>query len=408
MFERERAIFDIVRHGNAVLLLSGGLQAVSAKAFQSCKAGPRALGASVPPMLKSPSSVMKRKPSDGSLGAAICKPRKRLKATTGCKDRPCYLLDVLAQYGLLTAIIANLLPRDLYALAATSKTAYRTIFAGHESHASLLGKMVCDSRGVKIRTSYHHILPHLQPPNTSVRTPRCGANDSTITTHPCATCNHMTCDECRIHCVFQTTYSAPDADDELPNLGGFALLSKHEMGILSPFHLGLEHCPTREQAENIGLATSYHDKGYLEPPLVSDVYAHPESIADIINFDLQKPLQLSTSSTAVHPSSVIQPFWEITEARKRWLCHQCRRAWRARSSIEDERYPCHCTLKQRFLDRWLCLSCYQAEVKETANAIIRPKDGDSICNSCGILALRKNCTRVCAWCLGECTELPPR
>lgn len=350
---------------------------------------------------------MKRKVSAGSRDAIAPAQKKLAKVFAEGKSQPCYLLQVLAQYGLLVGIASNLFPKDLYALAATSKGAYRAIFACHESHANLLGKMACDGRGMALRRQYHHIVSQQFRPSSCKAWFQCGASGAGVPTWACSECNHMTCDECRIHCVYQTIYDDPDADDELPKLSGFALLSGHEMGILTPSHLRLDNRATREQQIYVGLSVPYHDLGFLEAPLTSNTYTSPESIVDIIHFDLGTgPLKLSGNSTATHPSPIIQPFWEVTEARKRWLCDKCVSEWRDRAGYRHERLDCHCNLKERFLDRWLCLPCYRREIDEAKNALVPSESayGKSACNSCGDRVWDEFLCRVCAWCLGDCWE----
>ncbi|KAF2682291.1 hypothetical protein K458DRAFT_250066, partial [Lentithecium fluviatile CBS 122367] len=331
--------------------------------------------------------------------------KKLAKEPAEVKSQPCHLLQVLAQYGLLAGIASNLCPKDLYALAATSKAAYHAIFACHESRASLLAKMACDGRGVALRCLYQRPESQHHHPRFLRSTFKCGASGAPVTTLPCSECDHMTCDECRIHCVYQTTYEAPDDDDELPKLSGFTLFSGLEMGILTDAHMGVDSRMTRDEQLAVGLTTPYHDSGYLDTPLTSDAYSNPESIFDIIHFDLGSgPLRLSDNSTTTQPSPVIQPFWEITEDRKRWFCGHC--IQNCQADLGAGCLDCHCTLEERFLDRWLCVPCYRREIECTKNATIplESEGGTSRCNGCGKRVWDACLRRVCVWCLGNCSE----
>jgi hypothetical protein len=356
---------------------------------------------------------MKRKASSDLEDAIIPALKKCAKGFTNEKSRPCQLLHILSQYGLLVAIASSLFPRDLYALAATSKATYRAIFVCSTSRTNLLGKMACDGRGMALRNQHHQLVSTLERPNSCRAWFECGSKSSRVATRPCSECSHITCDECRIHCVYQTVYENPSAEDELQNLSGFALLSSLEMGILTPSHLGLDNSANRPQQLCVGIDVPYHDMGFLEAPLTSNIYMSHESIGDIIHFDLGTgPLGLtdefynSYDFSANRPSPVIQPFWEITEARKRWFCNECASKWRIDGGCRNERFHCHCTLKERFLDRWLCLPCYQREMKEMESTVVPSKaeSGGSTCTSCKQRASKDILSRICLWCLGYCEE----
>jgi hypothetical protein len=365
-------------------------------------------------------SIMKRKLSEGPDPAAPAHSKKVAGNVTRACTQPCHLLQLLTQYGVLVTITSYLFPRDLYALAATSKTAYRSIFTCRESHGNLLAKMACDGRGVALRWKHHNDSGYRSDPSI-LRSIQCPAikedvqnqpfarhfrseMDGQVPARPCTACKHMTCDECRIHCVFQTTWQAAETYEEVPTMTGFALLSSQEMGILTPFALGVDDRATRLQQEIVGLSVPYHDEGYLEAPLTSDIYANPESIDEIIDFALGRAsLRLSDESTAPHPSSVIRPFWEVTEERKWSICPNCVEEWR--KGAED--IHCRCTLREHFVSRWLCLPCYKQEVEATRQLAIpsAPKKGSSACNNCGDRFDTQSLRTMCTWCLGECLEM---
>ncbi|PSN61955.1 hypothetical protein BS50DRAFT_457640, partial [Corynespora cassiicola Philippines] len=269
------------------------------------------------------------------------------------------LMQVLGQYGLLESIASHLYPQDLYALSLTSKVAYRAIFPNRESRFNLFTKMACDGYGIDVRRAHHH-KSHFFDEYDCREYAKCGTNtnERDVESRPCIACGRTTCDECRIHCVYQSVYQPSDDPDELPSFSGFALLHTDEMGILSPAHQGVASTAWTDPSTNP--SGPYHDKGYLDIPLESDTYAVPESIDDIIDRDLgEGELILSYSSSSPRPSPVIRAFWEITEARKRKLCPQCFGV-ECNDDIKSSK-QCHCTLRQRFLDRWLCLRCFLAE-----------------------------------------------
>ena len=220
----------------------------------------------------------------------------------------CTLLHVLEQYGLLISIISNFVPEDLFSLAATSKATYRAIFSGHASIMNLLGQMPCAGRGVALRRAIHR-RSSASTGAKCINLDICRARSSTpgAKSRPCDACSHTTCDECRIHCVFNSTIEPTEDQDELPTYSGFVLLDPIDMGILTFAHLGYSDSTT---------ITPYHDRGFLDGPWESEHASYPEDISDIIDFPIgRSPLRLVDSSTARHPSCVIKAFWEYTEGK---------------------------------------------------------------------------------------------
>lgn len=165
------------------------------------------------------------------------------------------------------------------------------------------------------------------------------------------------------------------------------------MRILTPAQMGFE-----ETAPSM----PYHDQGYLDNPLESSADAKVECVDSILDFDLGLgPLQLSDSSTTSHPSPVIQAFWDVTEARKRWLCKSCYEETRSRQNMTGPPHNCSCTLRSAFVDRWLCLPCYQAEQKVLKETFPPNRNKSSNeCQPCGKLLQPSNSTLMCLWCWG--------
>jgi hypothetical protein len=316
------------------------------------------------------------------------------------KER-CFLVQVLAQYGLLESIISHLSPVDLYSLASTSQSACKTIFPRKESRLNLLKKMECDGTGIQIRNQRHKKSPYFDQFGCA-EIARCASQtkESFIESRSCISCGVTTCNECRIHCVYQSIFQAPDDDDELPNFSGFVLLNQAEMGILSPAHFG-EIGPNARWD-----CSTHHDKGVLDSPLEAAITGTPESIDEIINTDLGTgQLKVTYASNLAHPSPTIQAFWEVTEERKRLVCKDCFDSKQAEGQ-QDIHHQCHCTLKRRFLDRWLCLKCYQAE--ETSQKVhinskpdVNYDSTSTIQCSCGEPIDESDGRLICLWCFGE-------
>jgi hypothetical protein len=236
------------------------------------------------------------------------------------------------------------------------------------------------------------------------------------------TCKVATCDECRVHCVYQSIFQAPDDPDELPNFSGFVLLEPHEHGILSPHHLALDHPSPRWQDPMEVLVAPHHDQGYLDAPLLYDAPAPAECIEEVLDFDLgQQSLSgIAQDSRYDCPPPVLKSLCEVTEARKIIVCGNCLQnsvpkcfaamktesgpmpslSWLSQRDGTSPITPCQCTLRKRFLDRWLCLRCYENEEK-TIRASTGPYSWDTMtmCR-CGKAA----CHVLCLWCWGEVAE----
>jgi hypothetical protein len=260
---------------------------------------------------------------------------------------------------------------------------------------------------------------------------KCGsdATERSVETKSCATCDVATCDECRIHCVYQTIYQAPsDLNDpsELPCFSGFVMLHPHEQPILSPHHLPTDgtHDISRWEDPSKSSSGPYHDQGYLDVPLELSVTAPPEAIEDILDLDLgQRALPLvSEDSRHGHgfPSPVLNSICRVVDARKIELCEWCFKdkapygpaatipfgdfvtslPWLTRTTAFSPIEPCHCTLRTRFLDRWLCLRCYENEENVIGECTVdSPMKNARMCQ-CGWISSHT----LCLWCWGEVTE----
>jgi hypothetical protein len=403
---------------------------------------------------------------------ATSRKKSTYDATEEVARQPCRLVRLLSQYGLLDSIAKHIFPKDLYALAATSKAAYKVIFLRKESRSSLLKKMECDGSGIRIRQQYHqkssyfyqyhcsettvcansdmsqkvqyNVTPTSSPPGAAQHNQQLStktaatAKDATSTallqvsiepdgvswspalsscnigskpnsqriwldaveSQPCVSCSKTTCNECRIHCVYQSIIQPledPDDPDEQPNLSGFAMLHPHEMGILGPKHFA--NSDMINDLGQIPWAAPFHDQGILDMPLSDSISAAPEVIKHIITTNLgQHSLDEIQASGPNRPSSVIRPFWEVSERRKRYVCGDCC------SAITTKQ--CNCTLEKRFLDRWLCLNCYIKECEEDAKAS-NNRDGPPKRCHCGQRLDKATARVLCLWCSGN-AENPNR
>ncbi|KAF2733659.1 hypothetical protein EJ04DRAFT_564909 [Polyplosphaeria fusca] len=342
---------------------------------------------------------MKRKRPDSPVAATHSK-RQSNQSPQSNPNNTCRFIRSITQYGILKSIASHLFPKDLHALAASSRAAYRAVFPRKESRKSLLSQMSCDGTGIRIRNCYHRKSKFFAKYNCQ-EFAVCATQDKDriVECSPCASCGLNTCNECRVHCVYQSIYQPAEEDDELADYSGFTLLNGSEMRILSPEHLGIDG--TESWKWKLGVPTqSHHDQGILDIPLECDRYAEAEPVEGILDADLgSNQLKGTGSSDSPHPSPIIQAFWNITEERKRMFCKQCfDSTWRTASTEQ-----CHCTLRKRFLDRWLCLKCYERENKLINEYPHGAKVGmhPSSC-PCGKPPFANATVHtVCLWCKGE-------
>jgi hypothetical protein len=338
------------------------------------------------------------------------------------------LVDILREYGVLNIIASYICADDLLALLLTSKALHEAIMPRPASLKNLLGQLSCSGKGIKIRSNCHRKSSFFELFGCTEYV-QCGSItvERSVETKPCASCNVATCDECRIHCVYQTIYQAPsDPSDstELPCFSGFALLEPDEQPILSPHHLPTHQSSTipHWQDASAGSSGPYHDQGYLDVPLEMDAAAPPESIETLLDLNLgrQSLMLMSEDSRYEYPSPVLSSICRVVDARKIFLCDKCFEdkapngpaatiptsdpmvslPWLSLMYNPSPIKACDCTLRARFLDRWLCLRCYQSE-DQSIQACVKhgPEESTRLCR-CLLEARRV----LCLWCWGEVTE----
>lgn len=361
---------------------------------------------------------MKRKRSADLTSLSSQKQKvNNLEATT---PRSSLIVEVLREYELLASVVSNLCADDLLALALTSKALHGAIMLRPVSLRNLLGRLRCSGKGIAIRNECHQKSKFFYEYDCTEHV-QCGSADTTreIETKPCATCKVATCDECRVHCVYQSIFEAsndPDDPSELPNFSGFVMLKPHEHPILSPHHLVLvpqKQCIERWKDPFLGCSKSYHDQGYLDAPLVSLIPAPPESIEDVLDLDLgeQSLMTFHEDSRYSCPSPALASLCEVSESRKITVCDDCFDSRRPHQSpIEDSDAKispkaagsgsCHCTMRKRFLSRWLCLRCYQNEERTIEKCVETESSRNSGLCRCGTEA----CRIACLWCWGEIAD----
>jgi len=340
----------------------------------------------------------------------------RMRPTTIATAKACPLIQVLRQYALLESLVASLKPKDLLALALSCKATYSALFPHPESLDNLLGRMPCCGTGVEMRKRMHQKSTFYYAYQCTEFTQcRTSSGRQTIEKRPCATCKVTTCDECRIHCVYQSIYETPEDSEDLPNFSGFVLLDPLECAILSPHHLSIEDIELPKWQDRASDATSgpYHDQGFLDMPLEVDQPGTPEKISDVLDVDLgvNSLMTWSGNSQFGFPSPVLKSLCNVAEQRKLCLCECCfgeaskgyeglkpelpKLSWLTSNPGLESFKECHCSLRSHILDRWQCVKCYESE-ESTIKGLQKMAPDKAFCR-CGLAAGRI----VCIWCWGE-------
>jgi hypothetical protein len=332
-------------------------------------------------------TMLKRKMSSSGLTHTL------KKTCLNSPMRVCPLAEILQEYGLLETIVAELGPDDLLALLLSSKTIYKTLIPRPSSLENLLGKLHCSGRGIKIRNQRHKKSTFFYAYECTDYV-ECGttAKGKYLQTRPCVRCKVTTCDECRIHCVYQSNFEKPCDEDELPNFSGYILLSAAELPILSPHHLAPDEHTSKWQDPSKEQAGPYHDQGFIDVPLEDDTFGPPEDVSALLDLDLGRhALAGSALSNVLDPSPIVRVLHQATEQRKQNFCDTCLPPEVAKY-LGHEPKLCQCSLRSHFLDRWLCLRCYETEEASSANIFL---DHHQQCG-CGPELIKT----ICMWCRG--------
>ncbi|ORY16914.1 hypothetical protein BCR34DRAFT_74153 [Clohesyomyces aquaticus] len=272
----------------------------------------------------------------------------------------------ITQYDILQRIARFSQAFDLFNLAQTSTTAKCSILGSMEGWKILESKCKCDGFGVYYR-NYLQDSADIGPFEHLDKLV-CGSDDESIESRPCGKCKLKCCDTCRIHAVYSTRFGFDDGEHRYSIQGGYfftsAMASRFEPADLDRSAKVWTHTPQIKHDE--GIIHLYYPVSRPGFPLYR-ADTGPVRVEDSINVD-----HGSTRAQGGHLDLV-------AKGRERWTCKKCAVedgpgakeisssdvARQALVEWREERIPtCDCTLKKRFLDRWLCLRCYIGENEE--------------------------------------------
>jgi len=322
---------------------------------------------------------------------------------TNSLDTP--FLYATTQYTILSSLVEHLRPQDVLRLAQTSQTVYSNLdFSSAASRTNLRTKVLCPGFGVQQRKLTHKPASegewHVQA--------SCGSEiiDPDMESRPCVTCGMNTCDECRLHVTYHSM-----TEDNGPH--GLRWWAGHIMTMNAPVRLlppndPIYRYPPEDDEEQppwklpLGKGRPQHDCGRLGLPFDSNLVAQAEPLDNLIDQNLGDTLLLRTKGRSYCSSGfrpVAGPLSLVTAGRLKRLCTTC--------SATEVKHQCTCTLRKRFLDRWLCIECYlENEAKPGGAAMLEMLAGDEPgecpCGS-SFDAQDQDSWLVCEWCDGRVT-----
>ncbi|KAF1846425.1 uncharacterized protein K460DRAFT_286338 [Cucurbitaria berberidis CBS 394.84] len=154
-----------------------------------------------------------------------------------------------------------------------------------------------------------------------------------------------------------------------------------------------------------------HDRGQFHTPLNITAIADPEPIDRVLDINLGchiiTPRGRTTFPFSGQRTVTVLNF--IANSRKQPVCQHC-----FEEHQKQQLPPCSCTLRSRFLDRWLCLPCYEKEKTsdmEISNRVELEDHGDHshiISRTCGCgakLSLGTDLEVMCNWCKGAIGDI---
>ncbi|KAF2121693.1 hypothetical protein BDV96DRAFT_218352 [Lophiotrema nucula] len=301
----------------------------------------------------------------------------------------------------------------LHALLVTMSiiilTAFTVLFASFSHSESTMSPMnYCDGYGVALRTCTQ--TTHGNPRNlicankgTYTGSPHNtvyiasdfdGKGDNRIEIRPCVECGNHVCDECRVHCVYQNLYDVKLYEGM--GFGGHVFLRSWAN------HIYPLDDDESWKYKNRKKFRPHHDHGVLSLRLDGTLGTGqlPISIDTLLDAPLASIAlnQHVLRNTTELYDPLIHDIVHAAEGRKWFVCDECFRDCGAGQK------KCNCTLKSRFLDRWLCIPCYEhdMEIDHDYSRRFKKGDGTKVSCLCGKTTNTLHDLRtVCSWCDGE-------
>jgi hypothetical protein len=297
------------------------------------------------------------------------------------------------------AVVSHLPPDDLITLTQLSQTHHSHIRMDDASaKTNLLSKTLCPGVGIIVRMTSHCPCP-AKTFNPMIDCSKFGFETES---RPCVECGINTCDECRIH-VFYNSLTEDSGFDKRRWWAGFYFLQPSAIAVYPPKDSDNStwHRPIEDMLP-------LHDQGRVHIPLNLNIGAigEPEPIARMLDLDLGTRQFISPRGRTQFPysgDSIVSFLNMIVNKRKDLACPSCYQERQKKGVV-----PCSCTLRKRFLDRWLCATCYIKEDKADEDLRCHVPITDEIgqghvhvCDCGAELAPEVRPKVMCNWCKGE-------
>ena len=278
----------------------------------------------------------------------------------------------VTQYDIVRRVAGNLRTVDLFRLACTSKSAWNSIKESNDSWTNLNNMTQCDGYGVQYRRSGREAYERESRRNRHgiifANSIKCGADaSSSAETKLCVSCCRAVCDECRIHVAYN--------------------------GVLTPAVCGCNglHSPVCPRRQQIRCVTFLDNSHVYEIDIRSDFGLSAGAVLAPDHGKLKRSIGLSIEKAINAPlesltrTSIGDTALMLINSRVRQVCRPCLEndGWGFKDlkmSHPDTQTPlgsyrCKCTLRSRFLDRWICIPCYKTETGESIEALRQEKYG---------------------------------
>ena len=264
---------------------------------------------------------------------------------------------------------------------------------------NLLSKTLCPGLGYYVRTAMHCACAA----KTFHSAAGCAANGFLVESRPCTECGVNTCNECRIH-VFYNHLTEDAGFDQRRWWAGFFFLNPVVVAAFPP-----KDEDSRAWYRPIENMVPLHDQGRVHIPLCIPALGDAEPMDRLLDMDLGSNQIITPRGRSQDPYSgrEIVSFLNATiMARKELVCSSCFKERQKKNPA-----PCSCTLRKRFLNRWLCVGCYteEEEADKALECHIAVDDDvghhhhHHLCDCGATIGSGSRPKLMCNWCKGEIT-----
>jgi hypothetical protein len=321
-------------------------------------------------------------------------------ATPPALHWPSPLEQIVTQYDIFKRVVGNLTSVELFRLAMASKFNWAAIRDQDKSWNNFNKQAACDGYGVRHRAGVirPQVLAQLKGLTYDSPINDCAAaKGENVESKPCVTCDRTVCNECRTHAF----YNAPLRLD--PPQG------PHHGSTSSPdpsnYSIGLIFfCDVYCIVDNRRPAHNAHDTGWFVRAGRNGVLTTLENYHDTP----YRPVEDFISAKGKEWSAQQIGLVNVRKARYRSFGGDCFKhnsvgletfANLNANGVNIGTFPCQCSVRSHYLDRWLCMRCGEKEKKKDLNEYVMPIAPFRRC-PCGVDIVSEEELKLCRWCGG--------